>query len=76
MRELGIEPATSVFNPGSMAFDLQILTVIYIYIFFFNIFDQSFNFRILCGELTVCSNIGIVECLFSPAQAAVSKHYN
>lgn len=74
MRELGIEPATSVFNPGSMAFDLQILTVIYIYIF--NIFDQSFNFRILCGELTVCSNIGIVECLFSPAQAAVSKHYN
>lgn len=75
MRELGIEPATSVFNPGSMAFDLQILTVIYIYIFF-NIFDQSFNFCILCGELTVCSNIGIVECLFSPAQAAVSKHYN
>lgn len=74
MRELGIEPATSVFNPGSMAFDLQILTVIYIY--FFNIFDQSFNFRILCGEVTVCSNIGIVECLFSPAQAAVSKHYN
>lgn len=73
MRELGIEPATSVFNPGSMAFDLQILTVIYI---FLNIFDQSFNFRILCGELTVCSNIGIVECLFSPAQAAVSKHYN
>lgn len=73
MRELGIEPATSVFNPGSMAFDLQILTVIY---FFLNIFDQSFNFRILCGELTVCSNIGIVECLFSPAQAAVSKHYN
>lgn len=73
MRELGIEPATSVFNPGSMAFDLQILTVIYIYL---NIFDQSFNFRILCGELTVCSNIGIVECLFSPAQAAVSKHYN
>lgn len=75
MRELGIEPATSVFNPGSMAFDLQILTVIYIY-FFLNIFDQSFNFCILCGELTVCSNIGIVECLFSPAQAAVSKHYN
>lgn len=75
MRELGIEPATSVFNPGSMAFDLQILTVIYIY-FFFNIFDQSFNFCILCGELTVCSNIGIVECLFSSAQAAVSKHYN
>lgn len=73
MRELGIEPATSVFNPGSMTFDLQILTVIYI---FLNIFDQSFNFRILCGELTVCSNIGIVECLFSPAQAAVSKHYN
>lgn len=73
MRELGIEPATSVFNPGSMAFDLQILTVIHI---FLNIFDQSFNFRILCGELTVCSNIGIVECLFSPAQAAVSKHYN
>lgn len=58
-----------------MAFDLQILTVIYIYIFFY-IFDQSFNFRILCGELTVCSNIGIVECLFSSAQAAVSKHYN
>lgn len=73
MRELGIEPATSVFNPGSMAFDLQILTVIYI---FLNIFDQSFNFPVLCGEFTVCSNIGIVECLFSPAQAAVSKHYN
>lgn len=42
MRELGIEPATSVFNPGSMAFDLQILTVIYI--FFLNIFDQSLIF--------------------------------